>query len=41
MRATVEDVLEGNREDVGLLGASEVGDVSIKWDALMAISAML
>lgn len=30
----VEDVHEGNGEDVGLLGAREVGDVSVQGDAL-------
>ena len=33
--ATVEDVHEGNGEDVGLLGASEVGDVSVEGDTLL------
>lgn len=32
--ATVEDVHEGNGEDVGLLGASKVGDVSVQRNTL-------
>lgn len=30
----VEDVHEGDGEDVGLLGSREVGDVSVQGDAL-------
>ena len=33
--ATVEDVHEGNGEDVGLLGAGKVGDVSVEGDTLL------
>ena len=35
MGATVEDVHEGNRQNVGLLGASQVGDVSVERDTLL------
>ena len=34
MRATVQDVLEGDRKHIGLLSTSKVGDVSIERDAL-------
>ena len=40
VRTTVEDVHEGNGEDVGLLGAREVGDVSVKRDALLSSSSL-
>jgi hypothetical protein len=33
--ATVEDVHEGNGEDVGLLGTGKVGDVSVEGDTLL------
>jgi hypothetical protein len=33
--ATVEDVHEGNGENVGLLGTGKVGDVSVKGDTLL------
>ena len=36
MGTTVQDVLEGNGEDVGLLGTSKVGDVSVERDALLS-----
>lgn len=36
----VQDVLEGNREDVGLLGASKVGDVSVERDALLSSTGL-
>lgn len=32
---TVQDVLEGNGQDVGLLGAGEVGDVSVEGNTLL------
>jgi hypothetical protein len=35
VRATIEHVHEGNGEDVGLLGTSEIRDVCIKRDALL------
>lgn len=34
--ATVQDVLEGNGEDVGLLGSGKVGDVSVEGDTLLS-----
>ena len=40
MGATVQDVLEGNREDVGLLGTGEVGDVSVERDALLSSTSL-
>jgi hypothetical protein len=33
---TVEDVLEGDGEDVGLLGAGKVGDVSVEGNTLLS-----
>lgn len=33
--ATVQDVLEGNGQDVGLLGTGEVGDVDVERDTLL------
>ncbi len=36
MGTTVQDVLEGNGKDVGLLGSSQVGDVSIERDTLLS-----
>lgn len=38
--ATVQDVLEGNGEDVGLLGARKVGDVSVERDTLLGGSSL-
>ena len=38
--ATVQDVLEGNREDVGLLGTGEVGDVSVERDTLLSSTSL-
>lgn len=40
MGTTVQDVLEGNGQDVGLLGAGEVGDVSVERDALLGGSGL-
>lgn len=40
MGATVQDVLEGNREDVGLLGTGEVGDVSVERDTLLSSTSL-
>lgn len=40
MGATVQDVLEGNGEDVGLLGSSQVGDVSIERDTLLSSTSL-
>lgn len=40
MGATVEDVLERNREDVGLLGTSQVGDVSVERDTLLGSTGL-
>jgi hypothetical protein len=37
---TVEDVLEGDGEDVGLLGAGKVGDVSVKGNTLLGGSGL-
>jgi len=34
--ATVEDVLEGNGQDVGLLGAGEVGNVNVERNTLLS-----
>ena len=36
MRATVQDVLEGDRKHIGLLGTGEVGDVSVERDTLLS-----
>lgn len=36
MGTTVQDVHEGNRKDVGLLGSGEVGDVSVERDTLLS-----
>ncbi|KAL2290733.1 hypothetical protein FJTKL_14732 [Diaporthe vaccinii] len=36
VRTAVEDVHERNRQDVGLLGSGEVGDVSVQRDALLS-----
>lgn len=38
--ATVQDVLEGNGEDVGLLGTGEVGDVDVERDTLLSGSSL-
>ena len=38
--ATVEDVHEGNGENVGLLGASKVGDVGVERDTLLGSSGL-
>ena len=38
--ATVEDVHEGDGQDVGLLGASQVGDVSVERDTLLGGSGL-
>jgi hypothetical protein len=38
---TVENVHEGYGKNVGLLGASEVGDVDVEWDALAIVSVLL
>ena len=38
--ATVEDVHEGNGQNVGLLGASQVGDVSVERDTLLGGSGL-
>lgn len=35
MGATVQDVLEGNGEDVGLLGTGKVGNVNVERDTLL------
>lgn len=40
MGATVQDVLEGDREDVGLLGTGEVGDVSVERDTLLSSTSL-
>ena len=37
---TVQDVLEGNGQDIGLLGAGEVGDVSVEGDTLLGGSSL-
>lgn len=38
--ATVQDVLEGNGQDVGLLGTGEVGDVSVERNTLLGGSSL-
>jgi len=38
--ATVQDVLEGNGQDVGLLGSGEVGDVGVKGNTLLSGSSL-
>jgi hypothetical protein len=38
--ATVQDVHERNGENVGLLGASQVGDVSVERDTLLSSSGL-
>jgi hypothetical protein len=38
--ATVQDVLEGNGQDVGLLGTGEVGDVSVEGNTLLSGSGL-
>lgn len=38
--ATVQDVHEGNRENVGLLSASKVGDVSVERDTLLGSGSL-
>lgn len=40
MGATVQDVLERNGEDVGLLGTSQVGDVSVERDTLLGSTGL-
>ena len=40
MGATVQDVLEGNREDVGLLGTGQIGDVSVERDTLLSSTSL-
>jgi hypothetical protein len=36
----VQDVLEGNGKDVGLLGTGEVGDVSVERDTLLSSTSL-
>ena len=36
MGATVQDVLEGNGQDEGLLGSGKVGDVSVEGNTLLS-----
>lgn len=38
--ATVQDVLEGNREDVGLLGTGQIRDVSVERDTLLSSTGL-
>jgi len=40
VRATVEHVHEGHGQNVGLLGAGEVGDVSVERDALLSSGSL-
>jgi hypothetical protein len=40
VRTTVQDVLEGNGEDIGLLGTGEVGDVSVERDTLLSSTSL-
>ena len=40
MGTAVEDVLEGDGEDIGLLGSGKVGDVSVQWDALLSSTGL-
>lgn len=40
MGATVDNVHEGDGKDVGLLGAGEVGDVSVERDTLLSGSSL-
>lgn len=40
MGATVQDVLEGNGQDEGLLGSGEVGDVSVEGNTLLSGSSL-
>ncbi len=40
MRTTVEDVHEGNRQDVRLLRASKIRDMSVKWYALEKVQSV-
>lgn len=40
MGATVQDVLEGNGKDVGLLGTGKVGDVDVERDTLLSGSSL-
>lgn len=40
MGTTVEDVLEGDGKDVGLLGAGKVGDVDVERDTLLSGSSL-
>ena len=40
MGTTVQDVLEGNGEDVGLLGTGKVGDVDVERDTLLSGSSL-
>lgn len=36
MGATVQDILEGNGQDEGLLGSGKVGDVSVEGNTLLS-----
>ena len=40
MRTAVENVHEGHRENVGLLGAGKIGDVGVKGNALKSVSRL-
>lgn len=40
VRTTVQDVLEGNGKDIGLLGTGEVGDVSVERDTLLSSTSL-
>ena len=40
MGATVQDVLERNRENVGLLGTGQVGDVSVERNTLLSSTGL-
>jgi hypothetical protein len=37
---TVQDVLEGDGKDIGLLGTGEVGDVSVERDTLLSSTSL-
>lgn len=40
MGTTVQDILEGNGKDVGLLGTGKVGDVDVERDTLLSGSSL-
>lgn len=40
MGTTIQDVLEGDGEDIGLLGTGKVGDVSVERDTLLSSTSL-